>query len=166
MKQHIAGVFDSKEQAHAAVSKLLDTGFNKHDLSLIVSDHVRHTIFPAPTDDESSRTAEGAATGALAGGALGALIAGLTLVSVLVVPGSGVFVVGPLVTALSGASAGAIAGGISGALISAGFAVDEAKHYENEIRHGKAILVVHAKDDMVAAARVALHSSHAIVKTA
>lgn len=163
---NIAGIFDSKKEADAAVTKLLDTGFNKENLSLIVSDNARHTLFPAPTDDESKRTIEGGAAGALLGGALGALIAGLTLVGVVVVPGGGLLAVGPLVAALSGAGAGAAVGGLSGALISAGFAVDEAKRYEEEIRHGKAVIVVHTTDEMVPAARVALRSSNATVKAA
>ena len=163
---YVAGVFDSRKEADAAVSKLLDTGFKKEDLSLIVSDHAHHAIFSAPTDDESTRTIEGGAAGALIGGALGALIAGLTLVGVIVVPGSGLLVVGPLVAALSGAGAGAAAGGLSGALISAGFAVDEAKRYEEEIKQGKAVIVVHTTDEMAQAARVALRSGNATVKAA
>ena len=163
---NIAGIFDSKIEADAAVSKLLDTGFNKEDMSLIVSDHVRHIIFASPTDDESARTAKGGTAGALFGGALGALIAGLTLVGVIVVPGSGLLVAGPLAAIFVGIGAGAAAGGLSGALISAGFAVDEAKRYEEEIRHGKAVIVVHTTDEMAAAARSVLHSSNATIKAA
>jgi len=164
---NVAGVFDSKHEADAAVSKLLDTGFNKEDLSLIVSDHARHAIFASPTDDETSRAVEGGAAGALLGGALGALIGGLTLVGIILVPGSGgLLAVGPLVAALTGAGAGAAAGGLSGALISAGFAVDEAKRYEEEIRHDKAVIVVHTNDEMAQAARVALRSSNATIKAA
>lgn len=163
---NIAGVFDSAAEADNAVSKLLQAGFNKDDLSLIVSDHARHTIFASPTDDEGSRTTNGGVAGALIGGALGALIAGLTLVGGVVVPGSTLLVVGPLVAALSGAGVGAIAGGISGALIGAGFAVDEAKRYEEEIKHGKAVIVVHTTDEMAPAARVALHVSGATIKAA
>lgn len=162
----VAGVFDNNTEANAAVSKLLDAGFKKEDLSLIVSDHVRHTIFASPTDDESPRAAKGGVAGALFGGALGALVSSLALVGIAVLPGSGLLVVGPLFAALSGAGAGAIAGGISGALISAGFAVDEAKRYEKEISLGKAVIVVHASDEMADTARIALHGSHATVKAA
>jgi hypothetical protein len=161
---HIAGVFDSKTEADAAVSKLLDTGFNKADISLIVSDNAHHTIFPHPIDDENARAMKGGVEGALIGGVLGALIAGLTLVEVVMVPAAGILVAGPLLAALSGA--GAAVGGLSGALISAGFAVDEAKRYEEEIRHGKAVIVVHATNEMAAAARVALRSGNATIKAA
>lgn len=164
---NIAGVFDSRKEADAAVSKLLDAGFKKEDLSLIISDHAHHAIFSAPTDDEASRTIEGGAAGAFIGGALGALIAGLTVVGIIVIPGSGgLLAVGPLVAALSGAGAGAAAGGLSGALISAGFAVDEAKRYEEEIRHDKAVIVVHTTSEMAPAARSVLHSGNATIKAA
>jgi uncharacterized membrane protein len=164
--KNIAGVFDSKKEADAAISKLLDTGFNKEHMSLIVSDNAHHAIFSSPTDDEAKRTIEGGAAGALLGGALGALVAGLTLVGIVVMPGSGLLAAGPIMAVLSGAGAGAIAGGLSGALISAGFAVDEAKHYEEVIRHGKAVIIVHATDEMAPAARTALQSSHGTVKAA
>jgi hypothetical protein len=163
---NVAGVFDSEKEANAAVSTLLDSGFKKEDLSLIVSDHVKHTVFASPTDDEGSRTTQGGATGALIGGALGALVAGLTLVGVVVVPGAGLLVAGPLVAVLTGAGAGAAAGGLSGALISAGFAADEAKRYEEEVRHGKAVIVVHTTKEMAPAARTALRESNATIKAA
>lgn len=164
---NVAGVFDSRKEADAAVLKLLDAGFKKEDLSMIISDHAHHAIFSAPTDDESTRTIEGGVIGALIGGTLGALIGGFTLVGLIIIPGSGgLLAVGPLVTALSGAGAGAAAGGLSGALISAGFAADEAKHYEEEIRHDKAVIVVHTTDEMARAARVALRSGNATIKAA
>ena len=163
---HVSGIFDSKAEAEAAVSRLLNTGFNKDDLSLIVSDNAHHTLFPHPVDNENERTLKGGAAGALIGGALGALVAALTLVGVIVVPGSGLLVAGPLMAAFSGAGAGAAIGGLSGALISAGFAVDVAKKYEEEIRHGKAIIVVHTSGEMAEAARVALRTGHATIQAA
>ena len=163
---HIAGIFDSKQEANAAVSKLLDAGISKGDISLIVSDNAHHTIFPHPIDDESARATKGGAEGALIGGVLGALIAGLTLVGVVTVPGSGILVAGSFLAALTGAGAGAAVGGLSGALISAGFAVDEAKHYEEEIRHGKAVIVINVANEMAAVAKVVLQSSNATIKAA
>lgn len=164
--KNIAGVFDSEKECHAAVSKLLDAGFKKENLSLIVSDHARHTIFSSPVDDEGNRAARSGTAGALFGGALGTLVAGLTMIGAVTIPGSGIFVVGPLIGMLSGAGAGAAVGGLAGSLIGAGFAVDEAKHYEKEIQHGKAVIVVHAEDDMVQAARAVLLSGNAKIKAA
>ncbi len=154
----VTGIFDSEIVANRAVSELLDAGFKKDNISLIISDHTRHIIFSAPTDDESSRATRGGATGALFGGVLGALVAGLTTVGVITVPGSGVLFAGPIVSILTGIGAGATAGGLSGALISAGFAVDEAKRYEEEVKRGKTVVLVHTTKKMSAKARLALGS--------
>lgn len=163
---NVAGVFDNKAQAHEALSKLLDAGFKKDDISIIVSDNARHVIFSAPADDEGTRTAKGGAAGALFGGAVGALLAGLTLVGTIAVPGAGLLAAGPLVGVLSGAGAGAAVGGLSGVLVSQGFAVDEAQRYEDEIKHGKAVVVVHTDDKKAAIARSVLQNSNASVKAA
>lgn len=152
----VAGVYDSEVGANRAVAQLLDTGFNKEDISLIVSDKARHTIFASPTDDEGSRATRGGAAGALFGGALGALVAGLTTVGVIALPGTGLLFAGPIISVLTGVGAGAAAGGLSGALIAAGFAVDDAKRYEEEVKSGKAVVVVHTDEDKAARARVAL----------
>ncbi len=161
---NVAGIFDSETAANRAVSQLLDAGFKKEDISLIVSDRARHAIFSAPTDDESTRATKGGAAGALFGGAIGVLVAGLTTVGVLAVPGSGLLFAGPIISVLAGAGAGAAVGGLSGALISAGFAVDEAKQYEEEIKRGKAVVIVHTTDDRAARARVALSGSDTLAE--
>jgi len=162
----VSGIFDNAPAANKAVSELLDMGFKKEDISLIVSDNARHTIFAAPTDDEDNRAVRGGAAGALFGGALGALVAGLTTVGVIAIPGSGLLFAGPIISILAGTGAGVAAGGLSGALISAGFAVDEAKRYEDEIKHGKAVIVVHTTDDKAGKARVALSQNVTNIKVA
>lgn len=147
---NIAGIFDSQVVADRAVAELLDIGFSKDDISLIMSDKTRNHIFNS-TDDEASRTAKGGAAGALIGGALGALIAGLTAAGSIVTSGGALLVAGPIVAALSGAGAGAAVGGLAGALVRAGFAADEANRYEDEIKRGKAVVVAHAIDAAKAA---------------
>jgi hypothetical protein len=113
----IAGVFDSKMEAEQAIANLLETGFTRNDMSLILSDNVRHSVFASPEDDQDIKAAMGGVAGALIGGALGALLASLTLVGVVVVPGVGLLATGPIVAALSGAGAGAIVGGLRHCLI-------------------------------------------------
>lgn len=162
----IAGIFDTDTTANHAVSALLDQGFEKDDISLIMSDKAHEKLFSS-TDDEADRVAKGGIIGATVGGALGALLAGLTTVGVIVLPGGSLLAVGPIVAALYGAGAGSALGGLSGALISAGFAADDANRYEQEIKNGKAIVVVHASNaTKAAAATTALSGSGAIVKAA
>ncbi len=162
----VAGVFDSNITADRAVASLLDEGFSKDDISLIMSDKTRDTLFSS-TDDEANRVAKGGILGATFGGALGALAAGLTTIGVIVIPGGSLLAVGPIVAALYGAGAGGAIGGLSGALISAGFAADEANRYEDEIRRGKAVVIVHAANKQKAiAAEAALSVSGATIRAA
>jgi hypothetical protein len=164
--KNVAGIFNSKIVADNAVSELLDAGFAKDDISLLMSDKTRNEIFSS-TDDEADRAAKGGVTGAVIGGALGALIAGLVAAGSIVTSGGVLLVAGPIVAALAGAGAGGTAGGIAGALISAGFAADEANRYDDEIKRGKAIVLVHARDAAEAArAHTALEDSGATFKAA
>ncbi|MBY0407630.1 MAG: hypothetical protein K2Q01_08050, partial [Rickettsiales bacterium] len=139
---NVSGIFNSKYEADQAVSRLLNDNFKTSEISLLMTDRTRDTLFTS-TDDEATRAAKGGVTGAAIGGALGALIAGLTAVGSIVVTGGSVLVAGPIVAALSGAGAGGIVGGLGGALINAGFAADEANQFEEEINSGKAVVVVH-----------------------
>ena len=162
----VTGIFDNKIAADATVSKLLDGGFVKDDISLLMSDKTRNNLFSS-TDDEVNRAAKGAVAGATVGGALGALIAGLTAAGAIVTTGGTLLVAGPIVAALSGVGAGAVAGGLAGALIRAGFAADEANRYEEEIKSGKAIVIVHTDDERQAAtAQNAFRNSGAITTKA
>jgi uncharacterized membrane protein len=162
---HIAGVFKSQYDANQTLSQLLEEGFNKDNISLIMSDATKGKIFAEVP--ESTSVAQGSTAGALWGGAIGVLIAGLTAVGSITVPGVGLLVAGPIVAILSGAGVGAAVGGVSGALISYGFSVDEANRYEEEIRLGKAVVVVHTTDeDASKVARRILREHDAILKVA
>lgn len=79
----IAGIFDSEIAANRAVSDLLDEGFGKDDISLLMSEQTRHKLFSS-TDDEANRAARGAVAGASIGGVLGALLVGLTAAGAIV----------------------------------------------------------------------------------
>ena len=158
----IAGIFDNEMGADRGVSELLDVGFVKDDISILMTEHTRKSLFSS-TDDEANRTAKGAITGASIGAALGALLVGLTAAGALVTTGGALLVSGPIVAVLSGAGAGGVAGGLAGGLIRAGFAADEANRYEEELKRGKAIIVVHVSDEnKVVLARQTLRNSGAI----
>jgi len=162
----VAGIFDNKIVADTAVAQLLDVGFTKDDISLIMSEETKKTFFSS-TDDEANRTAKGAAAGATLGGALGALIAGLTVAGSIVTSGGALLLSGPIVAVLAGAGVGGVAGGLAGALVRAGFAADEANRYEEEIKRGKAVVVVHAENDgKESLAKMALRNSGAMLKAA
>ncbi len=162
---NVSGVFNSKYEADQAVSRLLSENFKTSEISLIMSDKTRDLF--SSTDDEASRAAKGGVTGAAVGGALGALVAGLTAVGSIVATGGAVLVAGPIVAVLAGAGAGGVVGGLGGALINAGFAADEANEFENEVKAGKAVVVVHCDTDLkISKARSALRVAGATTKVA
>lgn len=163
---NITGIFDNRIEAERAITELFNAGFDKDDISLIVTDSARDKILSdrvkTVEGDEASRAAKGGATGAAVGGALGAIAAGLTAIGSIVVPGAGLLVVGPVVAVLSGAGAGAAVGGLAGALINAGYPNDEAKRYEEAVKAGKVLVIVHTDDDedeRTSRARAALRGS-------
>lgn len=151
----VAGIFDNSIAADRSVSELLSEGFSNSDISLLMTEATRDKLFSS-TDDEAERVAKGGLAGAAIGGTLGALLAGLTAVGVIFLPGVGLLAVGPVVAALSGAGVGATVGGLSGALISSGFAADEANRFEEELKRGKAVVIVHTTDENKAAVAKAI----------
>jgi hypothetical protein len=73
-------------------------------------------------------------------GALAGALAGLS--TLIVVPGLGLAIVGPLAAGLTGAGAGGVAGGLIGALVGSGIQEEKAKFYAEEIGQGKILLSV------------------------
>jgi hypothetical protein len=154
----IIGVFESPVHANRVVADLLSAGLDKSDISLIMSDKAKEK-FSSATEDKGDRTLKDAAIGAGTGGVLTALLLGLTTVSAILVPGLPVLVSGPLIAAFEGLGAGAAVGGIAGALSGLGIKAMEASKYEDELKIGNAVVVVHTSDkDKEAAARAILKS--------
>jgi len=162
----IVGIADSAPLANQAIASLLSIGLTKDDISLIMSDKAKNH-FSAATKDSGDRAVVDSAIGASTGGVLGALIAGLTMVGAVVIPGAQLLVVGPLVSILTGVGTGAAVGGLVGALSAVGISAVEAKRYEDEIKAGKAVIVAHTKNDMqTQAARSVLLNEGAAIRAA
>jgi hypothetical protein len=141
MDSTIIGIFTNKDDAVNTIKELRALGVDDTEVSYV-----------AVTDDKIERTdgagrtvAGGAASGATAGGVIGA-IAGLAVANGIL-PGLGsLFVAGPIATALgltgaaattaAGALTGAAAGGIVGALTGIGVSTTDAKLYEQKVRDG------------------------------
>lgn len=170
----ISGSFDNRERAERAFSALLDKGFRQEDISLIMTDKARNTLFEnnnetaivEKNETTGDKAAKGGFAGAAAGGLLFALVGGLTAVGSIVIPGAGLLAVGPIIGALAAGGAGAATGGLLGALLAAGFAEDEAAVYEAELKAGRALIVVQAQDSQVATARSILRDAGATTKAA
>src|SRR5690606_34822548 len=107
-----------------------------------------------------SKLPEGAAIGAGTGGAIGALVAGFTVVGTLATGGAGIIAAGPIVAPLAGAGAGATAGAGVGALTGPAIPEDAVKHYENALKEGAVLVGVHTEDSAQCDAAKAVFEEH------
>jgi hypothetical protein len=144
MNTVVTGLYDSPKQAAIAVQTLEAQGIPGEDISLLTVDRFDHDAFTVETH---TKAAEGVGVGAASGGALGALIAGLTAVGTIATGGAGILVAGPLAAALAGAGAGAAAGGVLGGLIGAATPEHEIKHYEDALARGSVLVGVSCNKD-------------------
>ncbi|MEX0774472.1 MAG: hypothetical protein WD042_02035 [Phycisphaeraceae bacterium] len=135
-------IFPTHVGAAEAVNRLEAIGISAERISVLMSDSLGED-FKLQT---KSKLSEGVATGATAGGALGALVAGLTAVGVIASGGTGLLIAGPVVAALAGAGAGAAAGSVLGGLVGYGFTDHEAKLFAKELEDGKVLVAVECRD--------------------
>lgn len=142
MSKVITGIFSSNASAARALETLVVNGFDSGDISLVASEDFNRDSFGV---EQHSKLAEGAAIGAGAGGATGALLAGLTTVGAVATGGVGIVAAGPIVAALAGAGAGAAGGSVLGGLIGSAIPEHEIKHYENAIDKGHVLVGVNCE---------------------
>ncbi|MER2263724.1 hypothetical protein [Methylobacterium oxalidis] len=151
-RQTITALFDSYDDASAAVTKLEAAGVPHADISIVANNEGdRHAGLIGRGDTDHREAKEGAETGAgtgatvgtLAGGALG-LLTGLGLMAI---PGVGpVVAAGWLVTTLTGAGIGAAAGGLIGGLTGAGVNEADAHTYSEGVRRGGTLVTVRSDE--------------------
>jgi hypothetical protein len=158
MAKLVTGLFKTRSAAERAVENLVDDGYSREDISILMSDATRGREFALQM---ATKAPEGAAAGATIGGALGAIAASLVALGIIVVPGLALVAAGPVVATLAGLGAGAAAGGLTGALIGVGIPEHEAKFYNEAIEQGGILLGVYAHDDRAAHARRLLEASGA-----
>lgn len=143
MAKTVVGLFDSISEARHVVQELIDSGFQRDDISIISREEDKYMTERG--DERTSGAAMGAGAGAAVGG-MGGLLVGL---SALAIPGVGpVIAAGPLATTLAGAVLGAAAGGILGALTDLGVPEEEAHYYAEGVRRGGALVSVETDDHM------------------
>lgn len=143
-KRIAAAIFEDRDDAERAVSRLRDAGVPDRAISVISlhDDGKAHTTDGAGEHhDKHDNKATGTMKGLGVGGALGA-VAGL---GALAIPGIGPFIAaGALAETLgvAGSAAvvsgavGAAAGGLTGALVDYGMSREDADYYEKRIREG------------------------------
>jgi hypothetical protein len=151
----ITGLYNSSTDAAYAIRILKDAGVPADDISLIArNDPEKEGLVEEP----HSKAPEGMMLGAAGGGALGALVAGLSAVGTIATGGAGLglVVAGPIVAALAGAGAGAAAGSVVGGMIGAAIPETELNAYEQAIKHGSVLIGVKAEGDTRQVVKTAL----------
>src|SRR5215470_11608209 len=143
----LTGLFRDRESAERAYDSLVDRGYDRDDVSLLMSDETRKRHFEDPDarrSDLGTRAAEGMGAGAIAGGGLGAVLAGLAA-SGIAVPGLPIIAMGALAAALTGGLSGGAIGALIGGLIGYGIPEERARHYEQGIREGGIVMGVNPR---------------------
>lgn len=129
------GVYSSVEQAEQAVHGLLGAGFTKDEITVISSDPAKEAPFQQfEADPAGSHTREAAVTG----GAIGAVLGGMTALTGIVATGG----IGLLAAGAIGAWAGGAFGGLVGAMITRGFEKETADFYDQAVCCGKILVAV------------------------
>lgn len=134
----------TRERAEEIVDDLKSSGFGNSDISVLMQDRSGTREFAT---EHNTKAPEGATTGGVAGMGTGAILGWLAGIGTLAIPGLGPFIAaGPIMAALSGAAIGGATGGIIGALVGMGIPEEEAKHYDEKVRGGHALISVHTED--------------------
>lgn len=137
-------------EAQKAVTDLVNAGFERDNISLVVSDtegRYQHLTSQANVTDPNDVSAgEGALVGGIEGGIIGMALG----LGALAIPGIGpVLAFGPLIGGLIGAGAGAITGGLAASLIDLGIDETDAHTYAEAVRRGYALVTVQAPEGRV-----------------
>ena len=144
------------------MDRLQALGYEADDISVVMDDKTREKAF---ANEVGAKTNEGVATGAVAGGILGAIVAGLTATGgVSAIVGTGgiatPLVIGPIAAALAGLGAGGAIGGIVGGFIGLGIGEHRAKQYEQGLREGGILIAVRPKSEHTDRVREALRDRY------
>ena len=142
----VTGLFRDLDKANRAYQAVVDLGYAKESINVVMSDETRDRFFlkdrPLATE-RGNKALEGAGVGGAIGGAVGALLGAIaTIGATIVVPGLGLVVAGPIAAVLAAAGAGSLTGGIIGTLVGAGIPEERAKHYEQGIKGGGVLISV------------------------
>lgn len=136
----MTALFKDWSDAENAYQELLDRGFTRDQISVLMSEDTR-TRYSGTETELGSKAAEGLGAGAAVGGTVGAIIGAIAAIGTsVVIPGLGLIVAGPLAAALAGAGAGGATGGLVGALIGAGIPEETVQHYESGLKEGGIVL--------------------------
>lgn len=122
----VVATFVKPDQAEHAIEALEQKGFTDREISLVTKDH---------------RGRENLADGTAWGAGIGAGAGLLASAGLLAIPGIGpLLAAGPLAATLGGATVG----GLTGAFVDWGIPDREGRHLEEEVREGRAVVLINS----------------------
>jgi len=132
------GVFNTIDDAKLAIHRLLSSGFSQQQVTVVCSDETKERYFSEFDHQQPAGTHT--PTAAIAGGTIGAVLGGLTVVASAVATGSlALWAAGPIT-----AWAGGVAGGLVGAMMTRGVEKELANFYQQAVVDGQ--ILVAAED--------------------
>lgn len=149
-KNLVSAIFDDAGSAEDAYDKTREYGYDRGEISLLMSKDARNEYFPDRKVEthEESKALEGAGVGGAVGLTAGAIAGALAAVGTTVaLPGIGLVLAGPIAVGLAGAGAGGITGGVIGALVGSGMKEERAEIYRTAIEEGGIVLAVHPHNE-------------------
>jgi len=156
----VTGLFKDKDSAELAFQSVVDLGYDKSDVNVVMSDDVRRRLLlahkpstdpPGTTDLEQAAAAHANSSadqtwGGPVGGTVGTLAPVVAAVGVLLIPGFGI-AAGPVAIALAASAATGVAIGLMATLMNWGIPDSRVKQYEAGVRAGGILLGVKARSD-------------------
>jgi hypothetical protein len=149
----VTGLFKSKDSAELAFQSVVEMGYDKSDINVVMSDEVRRRYFlghgatdlevKAATDSNDSVSET---LGGPVGGTVGTLAPVVAAMGVMLIPGLGI-VAGPVAVALAASAATGAAIGLMGVLMDWGIPDSRVEQYEAGLRAGGILLGVKAHSD-------------------
>jgi hypothetical protein len=135
------GVFATVDDARDAVRGLLAAGFTKDQITVVCSDETKEQYFHEFEHQHPAGTYT--PTAAIAGGTIGALLGGLTVVGAAIGTGSlALWAAGPIT-----AWAGGVAGGLVGAMMTRGVEKELANYYQQAVMEGQILVAAEELSD-------------------
>jgi hypothetical protein len=143
----VTGLFKDSESVERACQAVVERGYDKGEIHVVMSDDTRRRAFSEGLDPElSSKAAEGGELGGPTGGRIAIVIPVLAAIGVAF-PALGLVIGGPIAVALAGAGAAGLAAGLIGLLSDWGTPKERAEQYEAGIHDGGILLGVKARSD-------------------
>lgn len=135
------GVFANVDDARNAVHRLMDSGFSHGQITVMCSDQTKERYFREFDHQQPAGTYT--PTAAIAGGTIGALLGGLTVVGAAIGTGSlALWAAGPIT-----AWAGGVAGGLVGAMMTRGVEKELANYYQQAVIDGHILVAAELQSE-------------------